>query len=392
MKSITLCWRAKVGKAWRFYPALFEKVHGATQVRQGWVKINGELKEFPQGRYYLRTYRDGRKAYAPVNTSNPRDAVLALERARRAAPLQGRRRDPRKYLKEAAAAYIADLGEQKHYEAQAQARVTLNEFMKLPMVRTTSHTMLIGREQVLAFHTALRKRRQSERTVANKHDRLKSFLRWCKVDVSFMPPAPKYDKGLPTIYEPGEVKAILEAADPHMRIVILMALKLGLRELEIAHAEWEDVHWDDSVFRVRGKAHWGFRVKDKEERDIPIPADLLQQLADWRNCHSKTRLIVGTKSDKPNFHLLRTLKRLARRTGLNCGRCEGCKSKANECGDWTLHEFRRTYCTTLLRQGVDARTVQAWAGHADLATTLRYLRPAAAKEAQEKINAVNWGD
>lgn len=392
MKTITLCWRAKVGNAWRFYPALFEKRHGAVQVRHGWVKVNGELVEFPQGRYYLRTYREGRKHYEPVDTCNPRDAVIALERARKADRAVGSTRDARTYLKNAIPAYIADLGKQQHLEAQAQARVTLNEFISLPMVRATAHTKLMAREHVLAFHEALRKRGQSERTVANKHDRLKSFLRWCKVDVSFMPPAPKYDKGLPTIYEPGELKAILEAADPHMRVVILMALKLGLRELEIAHAEWNDVHWDDSVFRVQGKEHWKFRVKDKEERDIPIPADVLVALREWHEKHPKSRLIVGTESDKPNYHLLRTLKRLARRAELNCGKCRGCKSKSKECGEWTLHEFRRTYCTTLLRQGVDARTVQAWAGHADLATTLRYLRPAAAKEAQEKINAVAWGD
>jgi integrase/recombinase XerD len=212
------------------------------------------------------------------------------------------------------------------------------------------------------------------------------------VDVSFMPPAPKYDKGLPTIYEPAEIKAIMEAADPHMRLVMLMGLKLGLRDLEIAHAEWTDIHWADSVFRVQGKEHWEFRVKDKEERDVPIPADVLDALKTWQEKHPKTRLIVGTQGRKPDYHLLRTLKRLARRSNLNCGRCPGCNSKSKECRKWTLHEFRRTYCTTLLRQGVDARTVQAWAGHADLQTTLRYLRPAAAKDAQDKVNAVTWGD
>jgi integrase len=62
----------------------------------------------------------------------------------------------------------------------------------------------------------------------------------------------------------------------------------------------------------------------------------------------------------------------------------------NECEGYTLHRFRRTYITTLLRSGIDLRTVQAYAGHKDLASTMRYLRPATGKEAKAKLNAVKW--
>jgi site-specific recombinase XerD len=64
--------------------------------------------------------------------------------------------------------------------------------------------------------------------------------------------------------------------------------------------------------------------------------------------------------------------------------------KLGECQEWTLHKFRRTYCTTLLRSGLDLRTVQAYMGHADLASTMRYLRPASSAEAQTRINAIQW--
>ncbi len=84
------------------------------------------------------------------------------------------------------------------------------------------------------------------------------------------------------------------------------------------------------------------------------------------------------------------LKNLARKVKLNCGRCAGCRSKNRACGEYTLHRFRRTYITTLLRNGVDLRTVQAYAGHKDIASMMRYLRPASAKEAQAKLNAIEW--
>ena len=46
-----------------------------------------------------------------------------------------------------------------------------------------------------------------------------------------------------------------------------------------------------------------------------------------------------------------------------------------ECELWFLHKFRSTYATTLLRNGVDIRTVQKLMGHSDLGSTMRYLRP-----------------
>ena len=63
------------------------------------------------------------------------------------------------------------------------------------------------------------------------------------------------------------------------------------------------------------------------------------------------------------------LKRMAHRAGLNCGRCGGCR-EIDECQEYTLNRFRRIYLTTLLRNGIDLRTVQAYAGHKDLATDL----------------------
>ena len=66
----------------------------------------------------------------------------------------------------------------------------------------------------------------------------------------------------------------------------------------------------------------------------------------------------------------------------------GCQSRNNECQEWTLHKFRRTYCTTLLLSGLDLRAVQAYLGHADLDSTMRYLRPATSAESQARINAI----
>lgn len=276
-------------------------------------------------------------------------------------------------------------------EAAEHAQRVLDEF--LPCV-VGSYLSTIKREHVLAFHKRLRQRGLSDRTIFNYHERLRSFLRFHGVDVKdqkIVPPPPKYVAGLPEIYTADQLAAVRAAASPLMKMVVDMALKLGLREQELMYGEWSDVDWDRRVYRVQEKPRYRFKPKDNEQREITIPSDLLEDLKAWREKHPKTRLILGTSTDQPNGHLLRLLKRTAKRADLNCGQCEGCKGQLQECRDWYLHRFRATYLTSLLRGGVDARTVQAMAGHSDLTTTLKYLKPAAATEMHDKVSAIEWG-
>ena len=87
-------------------------------------------------------------------------------------------------------------------------------------------------------------------------------------------------------------------------------------------------------------------------------------------------LLFGTDGDKQDRKMLRALKRDARRAGLNCGHCKGCLSRNNECHEFTLHRFRRTYVTRMLvATGGDLSTVMKQSGHSDLKSVMRYLAP-----------------
>jgi integrase len=354
--------------------------------------------EYPNGRYFLRSYEDGQKVYKEVESCHPRDAMFALQRAQRAATAEGAARNPLRYIEGAIDAYVKDLKQRKVHEMAEKAQHVLGEFQEVCRRAGIVHVVSITRQHVLNFHKTLRENENSDRTVRDKHDRIKSWLRFCKVDTTFMPPAPKYEETLPTIYEPSEVKAIREAAhrigDTYMLVAIDLALKLGLRDQEIMHAEWSDIDHHNKIFRVQGKVRkeWDFAVKDKQQRDVPIPADLLQSLLAWHHARPDTLLIVGNHENKPEGHILRKLKTLVRNAGLNCGKCDGCQRKGYlaECGEIELHKFRRTCITTWLRSGLDLSTVQHLAGHSDISSTIRYLRPAAAKDLHDKINAIKW--
>jgi site-specific recombinase XerD len=55
----------------------------------------------------------------------------------------------------------------------------------------------------------------------------------------------------------------------------------------------------------------------------------------------------------------------------------------------TLHKFRRTYATTLLRGGMDLRSVMLLMGHSDLESTMRYLTPATGDVLRDKLNSIS---
>jgi integrase/recombinase XerD len=144
---------------------------------------------------------------------------------------------------------------------------------------------------------------------------------------------------------------------------------------------------------VRSKSQYSFTIKDYEERDILIPIDFLRELGDWKSDHPGQNLIVPTANGKPNTKLLAMLKGMARRAGIECGWCRNCQATSKRglgCRDFELHKFRRTCVTTWLRSKLDPRTVMEYAGHADLETTLRYLRPAAAQERIAAVSEIKW--
>ena len=118
----------------------------------------------------------------------------------------------------------------------------------------------------------------------------------------------------------------------------------------------------------------------------------MTRLFSYRENDLEARLVFGSKGGKvdvPDGHLLRRLKVLARDAGLNCGSCKGCVAR-RECEHWFLHKFRATFITTLLRNGLDLRTMMSLSGHSDLESVMRYLRPAEGKHVQDRINAIKW--
>lgn len=160
----------------------------------------------------------------------------------------------------------------------------------------------------------------------------------------------------------------------------------GFREQETEFFTWKDL--GTSTASVKHKPQYKWSPKAYKERTVPIPtavaADLLASKPEGAK---QTDLVFPAADGAPDGHMLRKLKAVVNRGGLNCGSCDACVER-KECEHWWLHKFRATFATIHLQNGIDLRTVQAWMGHTDLASTMRYLRPARGEAVQSKIDAM----
>jgi integrase/recombinase XerD len=125
-------------------------------------------------------------------------------------------------------------------------------------------------------------------------------------------------------------------------------------------------------------------------------------LREHRQHHPTQRLLFPRADGKPDNHLLKRLKALALKAGLNCGRCVKKNKKTGEiktcdqfpvCKEWTLHRFRKTFATMHSDAGEKLENISAWLGHADLETTKAYLEigHASSEQTRQQVNrAFQW--
>jgi integrase/recombinase XerD len=144
--------------------------------------------------------------------------------------------------------------------------------------------------------------------------------------------------------------------------------------------------------RVTAKPLWKFKPKNYEERAVPLPAAMIEQLQQLKARRNATpaELIFPNTKGKPNSLHIEVVKEVAHRAKLNCGQCvtkhgNRC-AQGPHCQRFYLHKFRHTFATEHLRHGIDVRTLQGWMGHRDIQSTMVYLKGIQSKDALVKVN------
>ena len=193
---------------------------------------------------------------------------------------------------------------------------------------------------------------------------------------------------------PDELQAVAAHAipgpyQPLDRVLYLAAGMTGLRQGELIALRWLDVDWPAEQVRVRENHVLGEFVapKSNRSRSVPLAPALAGELHRW-----------WVESGEPGEGALVFPDPLPRAAG---GRTQGAGgplgkpqvlrrfrdalAAAGLDAAMTFHELRHTFGTTMAAAGEDARSIQEWMGHADLATTQRYMHYAPRQDSARRI-------
>lgn len=222
-------------------------------------------------------------------------------------------------------------------------------------------------EDVEAYK-ATRLRSVKKRTVNRELDLLKSLMargvEWAYVSKSPAEGVRRYkvDVEEPAFLTQEEGARLIVAVEGQMKTFVALALHTGLRKGELFALKWSDV--GKGELRVR---------KSKGKRFRVIPLNVVAAGVLTRHPHHITSPYVfcGAKG-KPWVDVRKSFQTALDDAGLPHIR---------------IHDLRHSFVSNLVMAGVDIRSVQELAGHASIATTMRYahLRPERLRDSVELL-------
>jgi integrase len=175
------------------------------------------------------------------------------------------------------------------------------------------------------------------------------------------------------IYSDQEIKAMLSVATTDEADLIKFLLQTGVRDKEAAHAEWSDL--DGMNLNLMDKPRFSFRLKDKENRTIPLNPKLIARLQAREARQEKEATKLG--QDAPTLIFPNSLNNpdlaLDTRVQKVVERAKAGGFDWNPKSDVTMHKFRKNYATLMHRHGCEVTTVAELLGHSDTKTTQLYI-------------------
>lgn len=149
-------------------------------------------------------------------------------------------------------------------------------------------------------------------------------------------------------YSADELSRFIEATPPGYRTLFQIALGTGMRDEELRHMKATDLERKGWIV-VTPMGDWS--TKGYRHRWIPVLEKTTEACREW----IKLRDEVNTDKKK--------VWKVAQRA-----------AKAANVRPISLHELRRAWGSHLLAAGNRLEDISRWYGHADIATTMRYLR------------------
>ena len=167
-------------------------------------------------------------------------------------------------------------------------------------------------------------------------------------------PRPKKPLLLPNILAESEVAALLQKIQNlKHKVLIMTAYSAGLRVSELVRLQVKDIDSARMVIHIR-------QGKGKKDRLVPLSKTLLQHLRAYFKMYRPATFLFEGEGGK-SYSTRSAQKVLALAKG---------ETKIGKRG--SIHMLRHSYATHLLEAGTDIRYIQAFLGHHNIKTTMRY--------------------
>jgi integrase/recombinase XerC len=226
----------------------------------------------------------------------------------------------------------------------------------------------LGRDEVRAWQTTVGWQRPASRRAYLST--LRVFVRWLQ-DEELLEADPT--RGLGRVKEPRKAARALSAGQlkrlslvlpsEEARLIVALMVRQGLRCVEVSRLRAEDYDPGRRDMIVTGKG--------ANERSIAVADDVADLLDAWL-----AGRVSGPVLCRSAHWLSRMMSRWMAEAGLKTGRYDG----------RSAHALRHTAASNLYEATGDPRAVQDFLGHANLATTDRYLRRGSAEVIRAGLN------
>jgi integrase/recombinase XerD len=152
------------------------------KLKPSYAVVNGNPEHHPEGVYYLRYLKHGKRVWENVGTDDPSAMTSRLKRERILAAQASGVEIPDEMeagstngrdLNETNSEYLGEVKSGKSHKTHLAYSVTLREFVSACKSATLEE---LDRADVLAFIVALRERGIAPRTIANRVTYLKTFF------------------------------------------------------------------------------------------------------------------------------------------------------------------------------------------------------------------------
>lgn len=171
--------------------------------------------------------------------------------------------------------------------------------------------------------------------------------------------------------EPEEFQELLNACDPQLRCLVMVAAQTGMRRGELMALRWEDVQWEGGYLIVRAD-----NSKTSEGRIVPMNDHVIQALVSLEPGKNGKVFPFG---DFPTYRWKKV------RIKIGWDRIDNPRIKG-----WRFHDLRHCTASWMAMADVPLSKVAKILGHKQLTTTQRYahLSDRSLFDAVQKIGAV----